>query len=425
MLSHGSQSPIEPVGILVDTAAETGATKRSQLQMPTVVFGIGIATLVLYLATFAINIHSENDFYKEAWPPYQQLFHGHFLSFLRSGPAYTGSLVLRAPFALLAALFGAGARATYVATALPCLFAPALLAGWLAGQGSEVRQSSSDRRSPRLRPLDLFVLTPPAIICVAGGHPEEVLGSVLCVAAVLLAYRGSGAAAGLALGIALINKTSALVVVPLVFAVMPADRRLAGIATFVVTAAVVLVPVTLIRATSSGGAGSALGSESVGIFLPPQLLWWFGRTSWVAREGHVLLVAVAWVVTGAWWWLRIHGRAERPGLETVLMALALVFFLRGALDPWDNTYYYAPFMLAVMTLENPRGFPKLTWIYVVLLVVVVPIAGVLSGLGKNGEATAFAVLAIPTIVWFARGAFFAGRSTSERRLYAAASRVGT
>lgn len=389
--------------------------------MPVVLFGIGIAALVLYLVTYKINVHTLNDFYREAWPPYQRLSHGHLTEFLRTGPAYIGSLVLRAPFALLAALFGAGSRVTYIFTALPCLLAPALLAGWLAVTGAG-KDGSPATRTGRfgLRPIDLFMLTPPAVVCAAGGHPEEVLGAVLCVLAVLLARRGSGAAAGFVIGVAVINKTSAAVAVPLVFAVMPADRRLAGITTAAITAAIVLLPVTLVRASVSGGAGSALGTQTAGIFVQPQLLWWLGRNSWLVLHAHVLLVAVDWLVTGIWWWLCARGRSEPPRLETVLMALALVCFLRGALDPWDNMYYFAPFMLTLVTLENSHGFPKLTWIYVVLLLVVVPISGVLHGLGSNGQAAAFAVFAVPTIAFFAWRAFLPGR-TGRGRVYAAAS----
>lgn len=409
----------------MNSSARVKAAKQTKSQFPIIAFGIGIAALVLYLVTFKIKVQALNDFYREAWPPYQLLFQGHVDGFLRAGPAYIGSLVLRAPFALLAHVLGAGARTTYVATALPCLFAPAFLAGWLAGERSHRAQRSVRGRSQAgIRPLDFFMLTPPAIVCAAGGHPEEVLGGTLCVSAVLLAYRGSARAAGFALGLALINKTSALVVVPLVLAVMPADRRLSGLISAVATAGIVLIPVTIIRASASGGGvggGSALGTNSVGLFLPPQLLWWFGRTSWVAREGHIILVAVVWLVTGAWWWLRVHPGLERPRLETVLMALALVFFLRGALDPWDNIYYFAPFMLAVMTLENPRGFPKLTWIYLILLVVVVPISGVLHGLGHTGQAAAFAALALPSISWFAWRVFAPDRTPSAPP-YAAADR---
>ena len=235
-----------------DTSVTTA--DRSNPQIPVVIFGIGIAVLVLYLLTFVIDLHGENDFYKEGWPAYRLLDHGHILAFLRDGPAYVGSLILRAPLALLAALFGAGARVTYVASAVPCVVAPALLAGWLASERRRKRGTADAGNRPTIRPLDLFMLAPPTFFCVIAGHPEDILGAALCVAAVLLAQRGSTPAAGVMLGLALINKSWAIIAVPLVFAVMPADRRLKGFGTAIVVTAVVMIPILAIRATGWVGA---------------------------------------------------------------------------------------------------------------------------------------------------------------------------
>lgn len=402
------------------TSAET--SKPVDPRVP-LLFGIGIALFLLYLVTFAINVRAENDWYTEAWPSYELLIHGHVLSFLRDSPAYVGSLIMRAPFALLAGAFGASARTGYIFTALPCLLAPGLFAGYVAANRPQRSQGAPASRSRiSIRPVDLFMATPSAIVCVSDGHPEDALGAVLCILAVLLAYRGSGRTAGFLLGVALINKSWAVVVVPFLFAVMPADRRLAGFITMVVTAGTVLIPVTAIRATSSGGAGNALGDQTGTIFLIPQLLWWFPRNSWIVREAHVLLVALDWLVAGVWWWLRVRRRRKPPSLDRVLLALALLFFLRAAVDPWDNIYYLAPFMLAVMTYEDPPGFPKLSWLYAILIVVIIPPQGLLKGLGFNAQAGVFAAFALLTIAYFGWRAFSPQGSESESgRVYAAAS----
>lgn len=404
--------------------APARAASRTNPRLPALVFGIGIAAFVLYMLTIAIKIHSENDFYREAWLPYRLLSHGHVIAFIRQGPGYVGSLVLRAPFALAAAVFGAGARATYIATALPCLLAPAILAAWLAPDRREKPDVPAGTSKPRIRPLDLFMLTPPAIICVTGGHPEDVLGATLCVTAVLLAQRGSAHTAGVMLGFALINKSWALIAAPLIIVLIPAERRLAGLGMAVLVAAVVMVPVLAIRMTGSGGSGAGLGSGAGGIFLVPQLLWFFGRNSWVAREGHIILVAVGWLLTAAWWWFCVHDRPDRPHAGTALTILALVFFLRAALDPWDNVYYFAPFILTIMAYEDANGFPRLSWAFVIMVVVIVPVAGLLSGLGDNGHAAVFGIWALGVIAYLARRAFVPDR-TETGPLYAAASRSGS
>src|SRR5579875_1619670 len=380
-----------------------------------VAFGLGVAALVLWVLLFAINMPHANDFFHEALPSYLLLARGHVLGFLREAPAHVCSLVLRAPFALLAKLFGARGRGVYIATALPCIAAPALLSGWLSSQ-----RLGTISGVARLRPLDLFMLTPPVIVALHEGHPEEVLGAVLCAAAVLLALRGQSKAAGVALGFALINKPWALTVVPLTFALMPPRQRLAGIATTALVTALVMVPVLVIRMGGPEPGAAGLASGTSGMMLIPQLLWFFGRGSWPVREGHVILVLAAWAASGAWWWVCVRGRAGRPDRRSALMALALVLFLRAALDPWDNLYYFTPFMLAIMVSEDPGGFPRLSWCFVVLLVVMVPPEGPLYALGANGHAAAFGAFALATIAWLARRAFSVPAAASCGPAYAAA-----
>lgn len=382
------------------------ATSKQDRQPPVVLFGIGMGVFMLYMVTYKIIIHAENDWYREAWPAYQQLFHGHVVGFLQRGPAYVGSLVLRAPFALASHVFGASARTTYFICALPCLLAPGLYAGYLANnRPGTPRETGAPMAHRGLRPVDFFMATPSAIVALVGGHPEDILVSVLCVFAVLLALRGSARTAGFVLGVALINKSWAVVIVPMVLLLMPANRRVSGLVTLLITAGLVLIPVTVIRASATGGAGNALGGQASGIFLLPQLLWWFGPHAWIVGKAHFLLVLVDWVVAGAWWFLRVRGRSERPELRTVLMALALIFFLRAVLDPWDNIYYLAPFMLTILTIDDPPGFPRLSWVYTILIVLIVPPAGVLRPLGHTGHGLIFTAFALLTIGWFGRNAF--------------------
>ena len=75
-----------------------------------------------------------SDYDTEARPAFDALTHGHVLEFLRLAPAYGGSLVERAPFALLPGLWGGGQLAVYRMVALPCLLAAAALGAWLVAQ---------------------------------------------------------------------------------------------------------------------------------------------------------------------------------------------------------------------------------------------------------------------------------------------------
>ena len=67
-------------------------------------------------------------------PAFSALTHGHVLEFLRLAPAYGGSLVERAPFALLPGLWGGGQLAVYRMVALPCLLAVAAFGVWLCAR---------------------------------------------------------------------------------------------------------------------------------------------------------------------------------------------------------------------------------------------------------------------------------------------------
>ena len=72
-----------------------------------------------------------NDYENEARPAFEALVHGHLQSFLQLAPAYGGSLVLRAPFALATDLWGGGELAVYRMVSLPGLLACAALGVYL------------------------------------------------------------------------------------------------------------------------------------------------------------------------------------------------------------------------------------------------------------------------------------------------------
>ena len=128
------------------------------------VAGAGCATMAwLGLYGFAWN-----DYDTEVRPAVDALVRGHVHEFLQLAPAYGGSLIERAPFALIPGLWGGGDLAVYRMLALPCLLAAAVLGVWL------VALMRSEGRSTVARALTLgvCVANPLTLRALELGHPE-------------------------------------------------------------------------------------------------------------------------------------------------------------------------------------------------------------------------------------------------------------
>jgi hypothetical protein len=321
--------------------------------------GAGCATMAwLGLYGFAWN-----DYEVEAKPAFDALTHGHVLEFMRLAPAYGGSLVERAPFALLPGLWGGGQLAVYRMVALPCLLAAAVLGVWLVAQ----LRSRGDRDHSMLARavvLGVCVANPLTLQALELGHPEELLGGALCVTAVLLAARERPLWAGLALGLAIANKEWALLAVGPVLLALPSRRALCILSAGAV-AALVLAPLALVG--SSGFVTSTRGAAAPPstIFQPWQAFWFLGhhgpvvrglfgavkpgyRTAptWVGTVSHPLIVAVSLPLTALAWRHRERRRSD------ALLLLALLLLLRCVLDTWDTEYYMLPFVLALLAWET-------------------------------------------------------------------------
>ena len=86
-----------------------------------------------------------NDYEVEAAPAFDALTHGYFALFLQLCPAYGGSLIMRAPFALAAHGLGGGEVAVFRAVAVPCLLAGAALGVVLASSAARARRRPRHR----------------------------------------------------------------------------------------------------------------------------------------------------------------------------------------------------------------------------------------------------------------------------------------
>jgi hypothetical protein len=315
-----------------------------------------------------------NDYEAEAEPAFTALAHGHLLNFLRFVPAYGGSLVERAPFALLPDLWGGGTLAVYRSVAVPCLLAAAALAVWLVAQMRranvvDARPASPATHSPRRSRqlvggraaraivIAIVVANPLTVVSLEHGHPEEILGGALCVGALLLAVRKHSLWAGIALGLAIANKEWALVAVgPVLVASVtnaapietpPGARRVdrlrlsAGRASVLVcllgtaaTAAAVLAPLALVPGGQFASAARAVASTPSNIFSPQSVWWFFGHHSpgargpfgtvgagfrvapaWVGPLSHPAVVLGAALLSALWWARRRSSRTRAQTLS--------------------------------------------------------------------------------------------------------------
>jgi hypothetical protein len=322
--------------------------------------GIGVWTMV-YLGLYGF---AWTDYDTEVTPAYDALAGGHLWRFLQLAPAYGGSLELRAPFALLPALWGGGEQARFVVVALPCLIAAALLAVWLF---SRMREAGASRLA-RWTTLGLCAANPITVYACEKGHAEELLGAVLCVVAVLAAERGRPVWAGLLLGLAIVNKEWALLAVGPVLLGLPANRRQA-LAIAGAVAAAFYAP--LFAAQYSGqasGAAASVAATSGTIFQPWQFWWFLGAAghvvrdsggailvgyrvppAWISDIAHPLIVAVSLPLT-----LLAARRRRAGGAVDALLLLVALLLLRCALDPWNNGYYPLPFIVALIAWESLR-----------------------------------------------------------------------
>jgi hypothetical protein len=202
------------------------------------------------------------------------------------------------------------------------------------------------------------------------GHPEELLGAALCVAAVILASRGKGLAAGLVLGCAIATKQWAVIAaLPTLVAAPPAARvRLVAAAS--VVAAAFTIPMALgnferfmlvHHAASSADPqywldGSGGRSPFPGSHVTPNNLWLliafpheaphgdiFLVPNLIGRIAHPLILLIALPLTYLLW----RRRGGDVGVREALLLLALLMLARCVLDPMSLDYYHVPFLTAL------------------------------------------------------------------------------
>lgn len=381
-----------------------------------------------------------NDYEVEVRPAYEALVHGHVMRFLQLAPAYGGSLIERAPFALLPGVWGGGSLAVYRAVAVPCLLAAAALGVWLLS-----RMRAQGRPALlQLLALGVCVLNPITFRALELGHPEEVLGACMCVAAVLLAARSSlghdhSLLAGLLLGLAIANKEWALLATGPVLLALPPGRRIRCLLAAGVCAGAVLAPLALFSANGFVASTRAIATPSAAAIFKPWQVWWFlGHYSplargpldvaqagyrigpaWTGQISHPLILATAPALALALW-----PRSRRAALPEpqALLALAFLLLLRCLLDTWDEIYYLLPFVFAMLAWEIAAERPRAP-----LLALACGALGWLSfdwlerHASADVQASFFLTWSLPLVLWLAVKLF----SAREREPAPAAQSPGS
>ncbi len=321
----------------------------------------GALLCVAVLGWLGLHGFAFSDYDVEAADAFWALRTGDLDAFFSLAPAYGGSFVLRAPFAWLTGLWGGGELAVYRAVSIPGMLACAALAVVVVDRMRSLGRSRLDRGVV----LVALAASPVALRALEIGHPEELLGGALCVAAVLAAATRPLLASVL-VGLAVANKPWALVAVPVVVAAVPTTWALR---TALVSGAVALLVVSPLLFFGGSFVQNTGAVSSTGAIFQPWQVWWFlgegGRIheqfgigerilrhppDWLMPLTRPIVLAVPVLLAGLWWWRCRAG--ERPDVGGALLLLALVLHLRCLLDPWNIGYYALPALLALATWEG-------------------------------------------------------------------------
>jgi hypothetical protein len=344
------------------------------------------------------------DYELEAEPAMRALLAGDLTGFASNLPTYGGSLVLRAPAALVAHWLGGGDLAVFRALAVPAIAAAALLAVF---ENERLRRAGRPLLDRALL-FGIVAFNPLTIRALDVGHPEELLTGVLCVVAVLLALGRRPVLTGLVLGAAIASKPWAFVAIgPAVLALDTGRWR--ALATLASVGALVSLPLLL----SEYGPTflKLLAHDGGDIFQPWQAFWFFGDTGhqvvgslgdvkegyrvapdWASGGTKLYVLAGSALLTAVAWWRGVRG-------ERALALLAAILLARCLLDTWNTDYYALPFVVALGAWEirARRGPPIVT--LVALAAGYATTWQLRPVISADAQAALYLLWAVPLLAW--------------------------
>jgi len=378
------------------------------------------------VALFGLHRFGTSDFLRTNLPALNALRAGHVGAYLDQSTVDMGSYLLRLPLILLPNLWAGGSLALYRLMALPAL------AGlvWLGPQlWWRSRRLGAGAVAASIG-LVLFVLNPFVLTALVRTHPEDLVGGMLCVAAVLSARRDRATLAGVVVGLAIANKAWALVAVVPVLWLLSAHRFralvIAGAIPVLALLPLVVRDLTHTAQATAGGSGLShvTGIASTSYVLKPWNVWWFFGDShhlvrstfgsshplyrsppeWITHISHPLAIIVPLAVC-----LWVASRMDRRRWTQALLLLALALQLRCMFDAWNIDYYQAPFTIALLAWEllERRRVPVISFVVIATGWVVTTILP--FNVSPDVQAASYLAWSIPTTAWMLWRLLRAGR----------------
>jgi hypothetical protein len=328
-------------------------------------FNDAALTLVALMvsAHAAFSASTLGDYPNDGGPALTALLHGDLRAFAHARPAMGDvSLLVRAPFAAIAYLGHPTQLEIYRWGVLPCVLSVAALSLWLA----TIARARGIGAVGQWAIVLVALINPLVRSAIVLGHPEELLTSSFCIAALVAALRRRVLLASVLLGLALACKEWAVVgLLPVLFA-LERDRWRALLGALA-TAALVTLPEAIASPLSYVHHQLFLArGEGVN---PSGLSWWWpfspSSTTHLIVKGHEialsnhrlprsiayslhsLIVAADLLVAAIVAWVR--GLPLRRDDAFALMAI--VMLLRCSLDSETTAYFHTALLLDLLAWD--------------------------------------------------------------------------